>query len=717
MWLSPGWLARVLAVWLGPAAVLAGGPPAAEVGRTLEVRVIGIDGKPVERSSVSLWRLVAEADRRGTEGVDRGRHLWREADSGRVWEPVGGAATGDRWRRDDLAPGTYRATGHLGHHERTPVGVSEPVTLAAGREPTTLTLGLRPGPTVTLRLVDSESQQPVPGARVNLVREDSTLPPSWDWTPTTSDDRGEITIPHLPPGTYTLDASRPAPRPEDPEYAIAEKGRKLAVAVGLDQVVRVAMAGRALAPAEIEQRWGWVATGTVVDEFGRPVADAEVCVNTGMGTLLGGGSTRTGPDGRFTLRFDEGVWSNNPVNAQAAVFSVAKAGFIEKSRSRPGHHMMARRMPGANDREVKPDRIILKGRPYAIDFVLAESAAVEVDQDGPDAPPLVVTGPDEEGGRRIAQQDAPGRWTLVPGRPWRFERADRKRRFTVRSLPFTLPRAGRYRIKLRAAPHRPSGVDLLEILSVKGPVGDREIRDKVVGDDPMARPPVSEDLQRRGRDLLGRMADANRPWLGPVPEAVKSYEYRFRLAGRDEQTFRVGEGPVPGGVRRGISHASPIHHLAAHPDAAAFRQVEVGADRITLAYTFKQPIGIAAGNGVQQTWHGFFSMPFRDGVLVLDARRFIPLENRSDAVRETFSQYVEVEPGRFAPLAITVEEGEDEEDHMRFDWTFQVVEPGLWLFAASEYRGRIVASLDRVRVNGSEAKIVARGPGRADGPD
>ncbi len=54
---------------------------------------------------------------------------------------------------------------------------------------------------------------------------------------------------------------------------------------------------------------------------------------------------------------------------------------------------------------------------------------------------------------------------------------------------------------------------------------------------------------------------------------------------------------------------------------------------------------------------------------------------------------------------------------MRFDWTFQVVEPGLWLFAASEYRGRIVASLDRVRVNGSEAKIVARGPGRADGPD
>jgi hypothetical protein len=246
-------------------------------------------------------------------------------------------------------------------------------------------------------------------------------------------------------------------------------------------------------------------------------------------------------------------------------------------------------------------------------------------------------------------------------------------------------------VRLRYTPDRSSGVHLLEILSVTGPVGGREIRDKVVGGDPMARPPVAEALQHRGRDLLRWMAEANRPWLGPTPEEVKTYEYRFRFGEQEGQTFRVDAKPVPGTVRRGISFASAVHHLAANPTAATFRQVEIGDDR---------------------------SMPFREGVLVLDARRFIPLENRSEGLHETSSQYVEVEPGRFAPLAIRIKQGETEEDGMQFDRTFQVVEPKLWLFAASETdTGRVVARVDRIRVNGADAQPVARGEGRAAGPD
>ena len=143
--------------------------------------------------------------------------------------------------------------------------------------------------------------------------------------------------------------------------------------------------------------------------------------------------------------------------------------------------------------------------------------------------------------------------------------------------------------------------------------------------------------------------------------------------------------------------------------------MEAGDDRITLSYTLKEPIGVSVGNGVQRTWRGFFSMPFREGVLVLDARRFIPLESRSERLHESFSRYVEIGPGRFAPLAIRLKEGETETDGMRFDWRFQVVEPGLWLFAASETdASQVVARLDRIRVNGAEAKPIARGEGRAD---
>jgi hypothetical protein len=708
----------VLMVLLGPSMVFAGDPPAAGGNLDLEVRVVGIDGEPVEKSSVGLWRLVPESERREKEAGDRGGSLWREADTGRVWEPIGGAATGDRLRRDDLAPGIYRATGHLGHHEATPVGVSEPVVLDGSRKSTTLTLRLKPGARVSIRLVDSESQRPVPGAGVNLVREDSTLPPSWNWTPAASDDRGDITIPHLPPGTYTLDASRRAPRPEEREYSIAEKGKKLVVVERVDQVVPVAMAGRALTQPEIEQRWGWVATGTVVDEFGHPVPDAEVRVATGMYTLRGGGSTQTGPDGRFTLRFAEGIWRlNDAANAQAAIFMVIKEGFIEKSRSRPGNHLMARQMPQDVSRfGVERDQIILEGRPYRIDFVLAEPAVLEIDLHGSANSPAALVGRDERDGRFSVQQDAANRWSLLPGRPWWFELTDRKTRSSVRSFPFTLPRAGRYRMVLRYTPDQQSGVHLLEILSVTGPVGGREIWDKVVGDDPMARPPVAEALRRRGHDLLRRMAEANRPWLGPVPDGVKTYEYRFRFGEDEGRTFQVGSTAVSHDVRRGLSYGSALRYLTANPAAVTFRQVEVGDDRIILAYTLKEPIGVWAGDGVQNTWRGFFSMSVHEGVLVLDGRRFIPMENRSKGLHEAFSQYVEVEPGRLAPLAIQIKQGasEGEEAGMRFDWTFQVVEPKLWLFATSEsVDGRIVARVDRIRVNGADAKPIARGEGRA----
>jgi hypothetical protein len=736
--------AAVLAMLVDPAVVKAGDAPAAAGRLDLEVRVVGIDGKPVEQGTVSLWRLATEAERAAEQAGGRSRSLWREADTGRVWVSAGGFVSGSRLRFDNLSPGTYRVAGFLGQDGPTPLGVSDSVVLDAGRKDPVVTVRLKPGPTVSFRLVDAASHRPVPGARVELVREDSTMPPSWNWPLRGVDERGQATIPHVPPGAFVLAASRPASRPEDLEYAAAEKGKVLVVAEGVDQVVTIPMAGRPLTPAEIEARWGWVATGRVVDEFGRPVADAEVRVATGRLTLRGGSTTRTGPDGRFTLRFAEGIWSNDPANAQAAVFSVTKEKFLEKSRSRPGHHMMARQMPDARARRgVEPDRIILKGRPYAIDFVLAEPAVVEVEADGlaqsgsaaaapadfvqvqPTAasgralarpgPSLDVVDPNEPDQRGSARSDGPNRWSLLPGRPWRFEVTDPGARTTVRSFPFTLPRAGRYRMALRYTPDQRGGVDLLEILSVTGPVGNREIRDKVVGDDPMARPPVPEDLQHRGREVLRRMAEANWPWLGPVTEGVESYEYRFRFGDDEGQTFRVGGGTGDGDVRRGISHGSPVRHLALHPEAATFRQVEFGTDRITLAYTLKEPIGVWAGNGVEGTWRGFFSMGLRQGVLVLDAHRITPLEGRSEWLRETFSRYVEVGPGRFAPMAIRVEKLKNPE--MDFQWTFQVVEPGLWLFAASEDEsGRIIARVDRVRVNGAEAKPIAR-EGRADEPD
>lgn len=707
-----GRIAALETLLLGTVCILAGGSgalaaPADDL--SLEVRVVGLDGKPVERSTVALWRLVPEAERLKKDDGAGGRYFWHEAEASRTWEGVGSCATSDRWRCGHLAPGTYLATGHLGHGEPVPFGVSEPMVLDGTRMHNALTLRLKPGPTVSFRLVDTANGRPLAGARVTITREGSDLPPSWSWTLPVTDDQGRAAIAQLPPGTYTIDAFKVAYAPEELEYRAVEPKRKLVVSAGVDQVIPAAMAGQALGQDEIDRRWGWIATGRVVDEFGRPVADAEVRVATGRFTLRTGGQTRTGADGRFTVRFGQGWMDPNPASNEAAVFMIRKDGMIEKSRSRPGDHLIARQMPRAGVApEIPRDRIILKGQPYPIDFVMGESATLDVELSGPADTSLEIAGANDRDRWTAARDLRPNRWEVLPGRPWRFTLPPREDRPVVRSLPLTFPRAGRYHVVLRYTPDRERGVYLLEISSVTGPVGRREIRDKIVGDDPLALPPVPEALQERGRDILRRMADANRPWLGP-PLEVGTYEYRFRLRDMAGQTIRVDGNPVSPSVRQGITYHSAVHALAANPTAATFRQVDVGDERITLAFTLKQPVGFEAGNGVRNGWFGNFSMPMREGVLVLDARRLTPLECRSDRVAETFSQYVEVAKDRFAPLAIKIQYQYSHRE-MIFDWAFQVVEPGLWLFAESQYQGHgTVARLDQVKVNGADATVIVRG--------
>jgi hypothetical protein len=696
----------LLAALLGSALALEG--PPAEGNFNMEVRVVGIDGKPVEKSTVGIWRLVPEQERREKEAdPKKAGFLWHEPGTDRVWEGVDGAATGGRWERFNQAPGTYRATAHLGHDGTgTPVGISEPLLLDGSRENATLTVRLQAGPTVSFLCVDAASSKPVTGTRITLVREDSVLPPSWSWTSPSSGEDGRVVIENLPPGTYRMKGSCRAWYPEDIEYLAAEDGRKLVIPAEIDQVLQVAMNGRPLDQAEIERRWGWVADGTVTDEAGRPVAGAEVRVATGWGTLRGGGRTKTDANGRFTLRFAEGWMSPDQANVQAAVFMAIKEGYVEKSRSRPVRHLMARRMPDAGSRlGYKPEEIVLKGQPCRIDFVLADPARIDVELLGPADATLDVAGQNEALRGLSSVQVSPKRWDLLPGQSWQFVLYHRKERPAVRSLPITLPKAGRYRAALRLTEDEKRGVDLLEIVNVTGPDGE-DMKIKVVGDDPLTRPPVSEALQERGRDILKRMAEANSAWLGRPPKEAGRYQYRFRFAGEEGQTYEVGAAPVAGVVRRGISHYSIVHHLAANPAEATFRQVEVGDDRITLAYTLKQPACVSAGNGVLGTWHGFFSKGAREGVLVLDARRFTPLESRSDGLVETFSQYVAVGKSGFAPLAIRVQLG----NQMRFGWTFQVVEPGIWLFASGYSEdGDVVAQVDQVRVNGAAAKLVTQG--------
>ena len=140
---------------------------------------------------------------------------------------------------------------------------------------TTLTLRLRPGPTVFVPAGGRGDHGPSPGPGSPWSREGSTLPPPWSTDPPDDPTIGagsrSGTCPRAP--TRWTATAGPARRARIRGRAEGEEAGRLRGR----RPGRPGRDGRAgAAQAEIERRWGWVATGTVVDESGRPVADAEV---------------------------------------------------------------------------------------------------------------------------------------------------------------------------------------------------------------------------------------------------------------------------------------------------------------------------------------------------------------------------------------------------------------------------------------------------------
>lgn len=131
----------------------------------------------------------------------------------------------------------------------------------------------------------------------------------------------------------------------------------------------------------------WSATGRVTDGEGKPIAGAVVRAHCGMGTLRETGSATTDNDGKYTLQFGPGIWSEDKVNLQAATISVQLDGHFEKNLHRQGDLLAANKLPeteiGWGGR--KAEDVFLPGKPKTLDFVLLPAARLlgtVLDQDG-----------------------------------------------------------------------------------------------------------------------------------------------------------------------------------------------------------------------------------------------------------------------------------------------------------------------------------------------
>jgi len=402
---------------------------------------------------------------------------------------------------------------------------------------------------------------------------------------------------------------------------------------------------------------------------------------------------------------------------QAATVFVSKPGYAEKNLCRQGDLYMADEMPDENSHWDRK-RIILPGKPYRVDFTMVPAATVKgklVDEAGQPLPGrnIRLTGdvlPPSSSVAASATTDADGRFQfncIAPGFQWWFEIRDGNALALRRTQPLTFEQGEHYQVTLQITAPGNNG-RMLRITSVKDSQG-RDVRAKIVADDPRARPFVDNETAQRAREILDRVAEVNRYWFRALSEDVRSFSYTFHLAGQKPfkltyQDYVNARSWHREWYPKGISYTGGARVLTSLSRRARFRLVQIDENQITIYFVLQGlPSTVAAGNGLRGTWKGFFRTKMNEGLIRLDAKRLTPISIEYGRLRELYSRYIEVEKGHYVPQRIQILS-----PGMTFDFRFRLLEPNMWLFDRSfgrwtDGKEEPVAWLTDVTINGQPA--------------
>lgn len=132
-------------------------------------------------------------------------------------------------------------------------------------------------------------------------------------------------------------------------------------------------------------RFPWRAFGRVVDGDGKPLAGVTIRAATGVGTLIGGGKTKTDANGLYDLRFGLGMMFGDMdgktphPQTQVAQITAHLPGHFEKNLSRHGNGIGGMQPVPVEDLEqwsMKPDQVVLPGKPRQLNFVMLPATKV-----------------------------------------------------------------------------------------------------------------------------------------------------------------------------------------------------------------------------------------------------------------------------------------------------------------------------------------------------
>jgi len=361
------------------------GSPAADPAELrLRVLVSRAAGVPAESCSLTFWRAREADGEAALPWEEDGMTGWREGLTGPFWEPIEHLSAGHQTTILAPGPGTYRVTAYDGRRQPWLLGDSGPIELDGSSPLTFVPVVFEDGPRHTIEVFDARTREPLEGAQIFVVRADGLPIAPWrnGWGISTV-DRNFHHFDDLAPGKYTLNARIRAQRYGLPDYRLDGGPRKLEIRAGGPTRTLLFLREIVYDGFESARRWPWSVHGTVGDAEGNPLANVEVSVHCGNGTLLLRGRTRTDQEGRYTLRFDPGMRTLDEETGewvaalQAATISPRLYGWYERDLHRGGDLLVAQERPDAeNARGGDPDRVVLPDQPYRLDFVMRPAARI-----------------------------------------------------------------------------------------------------------------------------------------------------------------------------------------------------------------------------------------------------------------------------------------------------------------------------------------------------
>ncbi len=204
----------------------------------------------------------------------------------------------------------------------------------------------------------------------------------------------------------------------------------------------------------------------------------------------------------------------------------------------------------------------------------------------------------------------------------------------------------------------------------------------LAADGPGQQPSSAVDAKQNTETILRELAARSANWISS-PANLEKLEYDF-ISGSDVTRVRVLRGePRRNSVWMGTTLHAGFQSLVKFPDRYTITLTrQPDAKTITLLAKPKKEsefIAVEIGNGVENSWHGYYSHQARETTIVVDTERLVPLEEQTGVTHVRYSDWQNIGQGKWVPRRIDVI-GPSAHYRMYFDWLGKAV----WLLRKSE---------------------------------